>query len=1448
MAVEPIFKTQFPEELIGKDQVTFEWIEKVTRSPEHYEALVREAFDDTRIGSHFCVVTLAEPGQQSISNIIWIVHHALIDGYSASLLFEKIRKYTTGVAITAGPSFAKLAAELHQYQADHGEEGKRFWMSQNDQLALARGDLMLPTAIQDTDGNTSSVESEAIEIVLDQNELEDVLAGSQSKNVTMATILQAAWALVLSHYTSSDLVVFGTVLASRNLPLPGILDTIGPMVNTLPLCVAVDAKLSIQEYLRAVFKQMVRLSEFSWTTPNEHDYSRQFESAVAMQFDTTADAHTYQPFLPIENPKSKQTTSIPFSVAMNPDGTIHLQAHKRRVTRTQAQDIAQMLRDAIIVLVRSNGTIGDCKKSLLSVDMLATLRERGNANSGLTTIPSVTEDLVTLFEQSARNVPNDVAVERGSERVSYASLDEQSSVLASYLLKFIRSGEVVCAHADRSTSWIVAIWGILKAGAVYCALDPSLPAELKDSMYKAANAKAFVAPSAAVREACPLSCGEFVDIETVLRFPDTEDAQHNMLSGRDLARPADAAYLCFTSGSTGVPKGVICTHRGLVAFQSDLEVRLFARPGERIAQIMSPGFDGAIHEIFSALCYGATLVLPQEGSQMFDHLHKATSCILTPSIARILNPEDYPGLQTVYFVGEPVPPAVSDIWSSHVALYNMYGPTEGTCGATIKRLLPGQQITIGKPNPATRIYIMRDNHTLVPPGVIGEIFLAGVQVAKGYIGLPEVTADRFRPDPICPIGEYMYKTGDRGYWNDEGDLVCLGRNDREIKLRGFRLDMNDLEIRIARADSSLQAVAVVVHNEQLVSIVQPADVDVAMLHATISRSMARHQRPARILAIDTMPTTRAGKTDYLALMKLLSKPEAIPREHKQGPASPTLRKVIAVVRSILQLEQGLLIRNDASFDELGGTSLKQVALCSRLSKEFGIQVPLRLIIERPRLSAVADAVDVMLSSSQHLRISPCQTIDRQRASPGELEWFEKYLLDVGLSAFNVFYAATFSPARISRKRLTEAWNIVLLRHAILRSRYAKQRGNRGVRLLSDCAPRVQAVSEISFWTEVNRPFYVGTNDPIRVLIGEDKMMVVISHIIADFTALAVLLEEVNLIYHGRQLPPLVKTYDEADVWFKDTPVCYKKWWLEYLSSLPKEPIILKPEKERKSYYGTSIVSKMPKSLCHNMRETVSKVGVSMQQLLLGAIALVLSCEDDPNDTEVVDVLLGSPYMNRPTDDDLSVVGLYLEPLPVRITYPFDDTRLGKGCDAEEAGDQDSGTSGIDTPSTIIQDDSVRSYLEIVRRSCQMALAHAMPWHQLLELMGCDVAYPAHPLFDIMVSFHEVSQTQKIGNVIPGVEPCFAWSEGSKFKLMVECAAYSNDVLMLRLEHDTEVFTKREIYRIETMVPQVLDMLTRDSQGMTISAIREALKAVEGEVRPTTALEPGKVFGKAISEL
>ena len=754
---------------------------------------------------------------------------------------------------------------------------------------------------------------------------------------------------------------------------------------------------------------------------------------------------------------------------------------------------------------------------------------------------------------------------------------------------------------------------------------------------------------------------------------------------------------------------------------------------------------------------------------------------------------------------------MANVWARRpgLALYNMFGPTEATCGATIKKLLPDEPITIGPPNPSTRLYILDRNQDLLPPGAVGEIYLAGVQVARGYIGLPEVTAERFLPDPVCRIGEMMYKTGDRGYWTEEGEIACLGRNDRQIKLRGFRLDMNDLEIRIARADSQVEAVAVAPKDEQLVAIVQPVSVNVSLLKEKIAQQLPQHAIPAQILTTEKMPMTGAGKIDYKAIVRLFSAPP----KPSANLSTATQRRVAAAFRSVLVLDKQHPLSASSNFTELGGTSLMQISLSSTLTRVFGIQVPLRLVIERDNLAFLAEAID-SIQGGKRPQVQHCRTLGDQQVSPTEEEWLEKYDLDAGSSSFNVFYTCNFTPGTIDRGKLTQAFNVVLARHPMLRCRYVSKRGKRVVRSYSSVAPRAERVKDISVWMEANRPFQLDKANPVRVFISEDNVMVIMSHIIADFTTLEVFLAEVAAIYQGQTLEPPAKTYRDSTVWYDAAPPCYLEWWAEYLADAPKEPMILKPGQERSSYHGTSVISEIPLDIYKKMRSYSTATNTSLQQMAMAAVAVSLS-DERPS----TDMVLGSPYVNRPTEEDRTVVGLFLEPLPVRITY-----------DPQQVAKEDEG--------------SKLSFLQTVRKSAQAALAHAIPWHQLLDHLGIERNFPSHPIFDTVVSFHDVMQTSKLGPFLPRMRPCFVWSEGAKFKLMCEFNAYSEDKLMMRLEYDTDVFTRPEIQKIEGLITRAITLLVEETpfEEIKASLARVDGEGFEGEV------DPLQVFGTEIWDL
>ena len=640
---EPIFRTDFVLHedkgiLVEREKAHFVWSEIIVSNLEEYEARVTENLFGTSIKTSFQVVTLPTgPKGNGKSTIIWRVHHALIDGFSSELVISKLRAATAGVPISAGPSFAQFAGELDVYQARSQVARRLFWKRIYDEHPTATGELVLagPTAYP---GGSNKLP----EYVTLKTPLDKISAYAQKVGVTPASVYYAAWALTLSMYVGSDTVVFGTVLSGRNLPIAGVESVVGPLINILPFHIKLNGAAKTGEYLRQTFSHWVDIMALQCSLPHD-GFSRHFSSTMAIRSQPPVQGVTGMS--PLGRPYGRLVSDVPLYILVEADGAVRLNYHSETYERSLMAALGKSFYDAIISLMNPRHTVSICLEKLLSAELRNCLYEFGNCSSSLTTTLPVKEDLVSLFEKVAAQLPNASAVERGSEMLSYDELNSKASRVAQYLSSFIKGNEVVCVHADRTIEWIIAIYGTLKAGGTYCPFDESWPAEIRDSNFKAGRGRLFLATKSACKQFKPENCAIYTSVEDILLSSCTESSRVAFQGPRDLM-PHTNAYLCFTSGSSGVPKGVVCRHESLVAFQTDLEVRLFASPGRRVAQVMSPSFDGSIHEIFSTLSYGATLILTSSANPL-DPLNLADSTVLTPSIAQVLNPRDYPNLSAV---------------------------------------------------------------------------------------------------------------------------------------------------------------------------------------------------------------------------------------------------------------------------------------------------------------------------------------------------------------------------------------------------------------------------------------------------------------------------------------------------------------------------------------------------------------------------------------------------------------------------------------------------------------------------------------------------------------------------------------------------------------------------------------------------------------------------------
>lgn len=698
----------------------------------------------------------------------------------------------------------------------------------------------------------------------------------------------------------------------------------------------------------------------------------------------------------------------------------------------------------------------------------------------------------------------------------------------------------------------------------------------------------------------------------------------------------------------------------------------------------------------------------------------------------------------------------------------MYGPTEATCGATIKRLLPKLPVDLGFPNPSSRVYILDRHHRLLPRGLVGEIFLAGIQIATGYIGNPEATARSFVREPFDidnASSSMMYKTGDRGYWSSAGNIICLGRNDRQIKLHGFRLDLGDVESRIAQGLPQIEAISVIEDDSHLVCFIQPVGLDKLKVKKEIAVLLPNYARPSTILALDKFPLTNAGKLDYVALQKLSNASCSFNTSAKNLQTS-TEKLVADTWREYLNISPKVPIGKTSNFIAIGGSSLLQLALAHGLSRKLGFAIPAKLIVNSPTLHELAEAIDDLTPQKERPpTLHPsAPALGRHGVSPMEHYWHQRYQSTSETSCFNVTAAWEINPQDVDRSRLVGAWNMVLARHEILRARFVS--GLNGLeKHYHEQSPQVELFNDLDIRQQASNAFELDHDYLVRVLMSWKNMLIIISHIICDLTTLRILLREVRSLYVGGNLPLGQKTYSESQSWSDVTASQDLSFWNDYLGDLV--PVKRRSSKRicrRRSNAGRSDMLRLPSGLMPGLLRLVGACGLTLQQIALAAVGLATAAVSD-DQCEMPDVILGCPYLNR-AHADSDTVGLFLQPLPVRLKFRG-LKYLGETSSANMSG-----------------------FLTMVQKSSQEALSHVIPWTQLLEHMKIEPQYIQHPLFTTMVTFHDDRHHCADLLDIDGCVALACWADGAKFNMMCEFSAISNEDLLLRLEYDEAPFKCR----------------------------------------------------------
>ncbi|KAF0692121.1 hypothetical protein As57867_016699, partial [Aphanomyces stellatus] len=696
--------------------------------------------------------------------VIWTHHHALVDGWSLSLIVDKLLSICYGDEITTNIVPFRDHVEWLTQQ-DH-EPSRQFWntcLSNTEKVSL----LALPKP--QTPHATDQLKYKAISRSIQLPEMKNVC---KSLGVTPSSVFRSIWAIILQQYSRSEYVMFGSVTSGRDTGLDGVDKIIGMLINTVPVQIHVSASESVANLIVAVHTLSTDLVQHShhslvdvkrWAKLSMEtqlfDTILVYENYPPLEFDTSKP----RPFS-IELQGGEEFVDTTFSVAIIAEGdnfTFYITYNSLEVDATVADFVVERFMN--VSLMSTSSTSRTVRSLDVPTDNENTLLQ---ASCFGPEVPLPYELLHHSFEENARTNPDIRAIEYEDDWLSYGELNAQANTLAVELANMgVCVGSRVAVVIERCLEFPIGLLAALKVGAATMTLDATLPAKRISFILSDASAHVVLTTD---KYRNTIECLE-------LDIPVVYFSSHGLtLSSNNAFEPSlqhiatrdDEAYIVYTSGSTGKPKGVPVLHRGAVNVMMHMTMPGI-RPSARAMQFMAIGFDGCQWEMWCTLSFGATLVL--RSSNVFDTISKVETLIVPPTgLALLGHPDQYPNLKYIQVGGEKIPATLKDLWAPRVCLTNCYGPSECAVMTNTVQLRTDYAVTIGPPIPNVSTYILDDSQRLVPVGVVGEIFLGGICVSPCYINLPEQTAERFLENPFAP-GQ-MYRTGDLGRMLPNGDF------------------------------------------------------------------------------------------------------------------------------------------------------------------------------------------------------------------------------------------------------------------------------------------------------------------------------------------------------------------------------------------------------------------------------------------------------------------------------------------------------------------------------------------------------------------------------------------------------------------------------------------------------------------------------------------------------
>ncbi|QTL38237.1 amino acid adenylation domain-containing protein [Xenorhabdus budapestensis] len=1211
-------------------------------------------------------------------------HHMIGDHETVEVMHREVQACLTGqeASLPAPVPFRNLVAQvrLGVSQAAH----TRFFTEMLADVA----EPTLPFGLADVhlDG---SQEREFYRLLTP--ELNDRLRHqARQQGVSLAALCHLAWAQVLARSSGQEKVVFGTVLFGRMAAGEGAGNGMGLFINTLPLRLDMD-DTPVQDSVQTAHRRLAGLLTHEHASLALAQQCSGVErgtplfSALLNYRHNTLSAPSDEPLAGIEFLDGEEGTNYPFGLSVEDFGdalgltaSVVLPFEPERICGYMQQALESLV-DALehtpAMPVRELDILPQAERTLLLTTW----------NTTETPYPPAALCIHQWFEQQVQNTPDATALEYQGQTLSYSELNACANRLAHQLIESgVGPEQRVAICVARSPAMVVSLLAVLKAGGAYVPLDTTYPAErltyiLSDS-----------APSVVVADRigqAALSNKVLAGL-TVLdptMPPDQPDSNPQVST----LTPQHLAYVIYTSGSTGTPKGVMVEHQAIYQRTLGVNERYGVTAQDRVLQFAAFAFDVAVEECFSSLCNGATLVIRDDSwlASIPEFItltgeNRITVLFLPTLFWSELAGRDkglaLPDALRLMIIGsEAVQKKALQDWFAQGGhrprLLNAYGPTENTVTATCQTVVsPEDDRSIGRPLSNTRIYLLDSHGQPVPLGSVGEIYIGGVGVARGYLNQPILSEERFIPDPFSPVlGARMYRTGDMARYLPNGSLEFFGRNDQQVKIRGFRIEPGEIETRLLEHPAVQEAVVLALDDGQgkrlVAYIVAAADEAlVNNLRTHLSAILPDYMVPAAFVCLDSFPQTPNGKLDRRALPA--PDGEAFARQIYEAPHGEMEIALAAIWREVLGIEQ--ISRHD-NFFALGGHSLLAMQVMNRIAV-LGGELPLSELFSSPSLAALAEKLHIRFD--QQSTLPPILPVSREGGLPLSFVQERMWLLTQfrGASEHYNMPLVLHLRGQLDIAAWQQALDVLFARHEALRSVFVSVDGQPQVRLLvadrglplvyHDLRGCPDAETELKRLRteEVYESFDLSQGPLVRTMLirlADDDYQFLLTqhHIISDGWSVKVLIDELNSLYTAflsgqpDPLPVLAIQYPDYAAW-------QRQWFSSehmqaqvdyWRTTLADAPALLnlptdRPRPLEQSFVGQILPINLDVELITALKRLSAQHNVTLFMTLLSAWTVVLSRLSGQED-----IIVGTHSSGRSRQEVEPLIGFFVNTLSLR---------------------------------------------------------------------------------------------------------------------------------------------------------------------------------------------------------